>query len=143
MRGACRCGQLSYQVNTQPLYMGYCHCKACQKRNSAPCVGLFLIEKKDITIDGQSDSYKSVGGSGVPMIEHRCRDCGNAIYSDLKVLKDVLVFLSSSLEDSQDFQAEGHLWVSSKDPRFDIVDDLPQQSGPPLQMLPFLAKPPQ
>lgn len=139
MRGACRCGQLNYSVEAKPLYMGYCHCKACQKRNSAPCVGLFLAEKKDVVIEGSSLSYKASGGSGAPIIEHRCETCGDAVYCDLKVLDGVIVFLASTLEQPKDFVPEGHLWVSSRDPRFTIEDDLDQQSGPPLQVMPYLA----
>ncbi|NHO88368.1 GFA family protein [Pseudoteredinibacter isoporae] len=122
------------------MYSGYCHCHACQKRNSSPCVSLFLIQKKEIDFSGKTSCFSIIGGSGKEMIEHRCQDCGDAIYSDLKVLDDVIVCLASTLEKPEDFKPEGHLWVSSRDPRFEINDDLEQQAGPPMQMMPYLAK---
>ncbi|WP_299981582.1 GFA family protein [uncultured Pseudoteredinibacter sp.] len=140
MRGACRCGQVNYQVKSQPLYSGYCHCHACQKRNSAPCVSLFLIQKSQIDISGNTATYHGKGGSGKDLIEHRCDSCGDALYSDITVLDNVIVCLASTLDDPADFKPEGHLWVSSRDPRFDINDDLEQQAGPPMQMMPYLAK---
>ncbi|GAA6152440.1 GFA family protein [Pseudoteredinibacter isoporae] len=140
MHGACRCGQISYQVRNKPLYSGYCHCHACQKRNSAPCVSVFLIQKKDIDFHGKTDSFRSLGGSGKEMTEHRCHDCGDAIYSDLSVLDNVIVCLAATLNNPNDFEPEGHLWVSSRDPRFEIKDNLEQQAGPPKQMMPYLAK---
>lgn len=142
MRGACRCGQVSYQLKDQPIYSGYCHCHACQKRNSAPCVSVFLIQQKNTDIRGKTACFRSLGGSGKEMIEHRCEDCGDAIYSELTVLDKVIVFLASTLSNPEDFKPEGHLWVSSRDPRFEIRDDLEQQAGPPMQMMPYLAKHP-
>lgn len=139
MNGSCHCGQLSYQLKEKPLFSGFCHCHACQKRSSAPCVGLFLIQKKNIRFNGESDSRSGLGGSGKEMINHRCKSCGDAIYSDLKVLDDVVVCLSGTLNDQADFEPEGHLWVSKRNPRFEINDNLEQQAGPPMQMMPFLA----
>ena len=140
MNGSCRCGQLSYQLKNKPLFSGFCHCHACQKRSSAPCVSLFLIQKENISISGKSSAHSSLGGSGNEMLDHRCTHCGDAVYCDLKVLDDVVVCLAGTLNDPDDFEPEGHLWVSSRNPRFEINDDLEQQAGPPMQMMPYLAK---
>jgi hypothetical protein len=32
MTGGCLCGQVRYSANTEPAFVGVCHCKNCQKQ---------------------------------------------------------------------------------------------------------------
>ena len=140
MKGQCRCGQLSYEVSAEPAYALYCHCHACQSRTSAPCVGFVMVKQQDLKVIGESQAYKDQGGSGAPIIQHRCSDCGCVVHSDLMVLDGIVAIGAATLDDPSDFKPQSHCWVSSQHPEFTINNDLPQEQGPPKALFQYIRK---
>ena len=140
MKGQCRCGQLNYKLNSDPVYALYCHCHACQGRSSAPCVGFVMVRQQELEVSGQSQSYREAGGSGAPIVQHRCSDCGTVVHSDLMVLDGIVALSSATLENPADFQPQSHCWVSSQHADFSINDELPQEQGPPKALFQFIRK---
>lgn len=142
-QAGCLCGQLTVSVEQAPVFSCYCHCHACQARSSAPCTGFVMVKQSATNIRGKLQTYNDQGGSGQPIVQHRCTDCGSTVFSELKVLEDIIAIPSARLVDASFFQPEAHVWVSSKDPRFEITDDVTQQAGPPKALFPYIAKPAQ
>ncbi|MGY0219999.1 GFA family protein [Endozoicomonadaceae bacterium StTr2] len=142
MKGQCRCGQVTYETSRDPVFSGYCHCHACQKRSSAPCTGFVMVPWEGSTLSGETRTYHDLGGSGQPVVEHSCINCGSLVLMELKVLDNIVAIMASTLEQSDDFIPESHVWLSSQNKRFEIQDDLLKQQGPPKQMAPYLARKP-
>ena len=97
-----------------------------------------MIQKKDFVKAGVSRTFEDTGGSGRPIIEHQCTECGSTVYSELKVLKDIIAVPASTLENPSLFTPETHVWISSRNHHFEISDNLPQEQGPPKSMLQYL-----
>ncbi len=141
INASCLCGQLSIEISEKPVFSCYCHCHACQRRSSAPCMGFIMVKQDSCSVSGDAHTFNDQGGSGRSIVQHRCTDCGSNVFSELTILDRILAIPSASLESQEDFQPESHIWVSSKDPRFEIKDDLLQQPGIPQSLLAFVAKP--
>ncbi|WP_281646326.1 GFA family protein [Parendozoicomonas sp. Alg238-R29] len=140
IKGSCRCGQLKYQITDSPVLSGFCHCYACQKRTNAPCAAFAMVKKNTFNPVGSSLTYKDKGGSGAPLLEHRCSECGTIVYTELKVLDGIYAVSATTYTDSSQFDPSIHVWVSSQDKRFQINDNLHQEAGPPKALFKFIAK---
>ena len=46
MTGGCLCGQVRYSANTEPAFVGVCHCRNCQKQTGTAFSVLVGILKK-------------------------------------------------------------------------------------------------
>ena len=131
IKGACRCGQLSYELSKAPVYAAYCHCTECRQRNSSPCTSFMMGLQDSLNVLGKYDEYSEASGSGSTLDHHRCINCGTVVYSRINRLKNIVAIPSTTLLDEKYFQPVEHLWVQSKVSWFEISDDLPQRSGPP------------
>ena len=80
--GRCLCGAVSYSINGQPLGMGQCHCKDCQRASGTGHMSLARFRKDDIVITGQTTSFASRADSGNTNTRHFCPTCGSRIYGE-------------------------------------------------------------
>lgn len=131
IKGNCRCGQLSYELNAPPVYAAYCHCTECRQRNSSPCTSFIMALQNSMTVAGQSDAYTEASGSGSTLDHHRCKECGTVVYMRINRLRNIVAIPSATLLDESHFKPVEHLWVQSKEPWLEINDGLPQRNGPP------------
>lgn len=131
IKGGCRCGHLSYELQQAPLYAAYCHCSDCRRRNSSPCTSFFMANLTAVQIKGDSHVYTEKGGSGAPLEHHRCTQCGTVVYAQVHALNNIAAIPAETLQDKSFFKPNAHVWVSSKEDWFEIKDDLPQLPGPP------------
>src|SRR5262245_54738217 len=56
--GRCLCGAVTYSINAQPLGMGQCHCKDCQRASGTGHMSLARFKKDDVTIKGQTRAHR-------------------------------------------------------------------------------------
>ncbi|KMQ51352.1 aldehyde-activating protein [Chitinispirillum alkaliphilum] len=99
MKGSCLCGQISFQLKSDPLFSALCHCKACQKSSGSAFSFVIGVKKSDLQLEGtELKIYECTGDSGSPAYRHFCANCGSIIYGQMKSQPDV-VFLRAGLLD--------------------------------------------
>ena len=61
---SCSCGQLSVEVEGEPIRVSVCHCLACQRRSGSVFAtqARFLLDRAKIT--GQATEFERVGDEG-------------------------------------------------------------------------------
>ncbi len=131
IKGACRCGKFTYELNKPPVYAAYCHCTECRLRNSSPCTSFIMGLVNCLVVAGEHDLYSEASGSDSTLDHHRCSCCGTVLYTRVNKLENIVAIPSATLIDESVFQPVEHLWVQSKLPWLEINDGLPQRSGPP------------
>jgi hypothetical protein len=77
---SCRCGQLRATVTGDPVRVSVCHCLDCKKRSGSSFAIQARWPANQVTLQGQSSSWSSVGGSGIETRFHFCPGCGTEIY---------------------------------------------------------------
>ena len=122
--GGCWCGAVRYRVADAFLYACICHCSrwgAATGSAFKPFAGI------------ESDKLAIVEGErrGAPHQQRgaqrhtRCATCGSLLFSVVRDGAYVHVALGS-LIDSPSIRPTHHIFVGSKAPWFEILDDLPQ-----------------
>ena len=76
---ACVCGQLSIEVQGEPLGVGVCHCLACQRRTGSvfAAVASFAAPYK---VTGVATEYVRVGDAGAAFRFRFCPVCGSTVF---------------------------------------------------------------
>ena len=125
IRGRCMCGEVSYEISQPAIVTGVCHCRMCQRANSAPFVAwaVFPVETVRFT-NSQPKYYKSS-----PIAERGfCANCGSGLILRYYVPEpsDTLGILTASLDHPEDFSPTEHWGVESQMHWVDMHDDLPR-----------------
>ena len=77
---SCSCGQLTAQVNSEPVRVSICHCLACQRRTGSVFGEQARFSRESVTISGASTEYVRVGDEGSKVKFHFCPVCGSTVY---------------------------------------------------------------
>ncbi len=129
INGGCLCGSIRFQAMAERIWIGYCHCRMCQKASGGPFILYVACWKADVTFTkGRPAIFQSSswGERGF------CRDCGTPLfmqYRDVPALSDerraLIGFTIGCLDDPTPYQATAHQGVESRLANVNIVDDLP------------------
>jgi adenylate cyclase len=123
--GGCMCGAVRYEISQPAIGTGLCHCRMCQKFNSAPFSvwTTFPIEAVRLT-RGEPKYYTSspIGERGF------CAECGASLTMRYHAPEhsDVLAILASTLDHPEDYAPNRHGGTESKMPWLDLNDSLPR-----------------
>ena len=76
---SCSCGQLTIEVQGEPLGVGLCHCLACQRRTGSVFAALasFAAPYK---VSGRATEYLRVGDQGARFRFRFCPLCGTTLF---------------------------------------------------------------
>ena len=129
--GSCLCGDVAYEITGTPLRMYYCHCSRCrQGRSAAHCANVFYQAAGFRWIRG-ADQVQDYALPGAQFFGTAfCRRCGsevprvtsNATWSACRRGRSTVI---------PGMAPNGHIFVDSKAPWFDITGDLPQFAAMP------------
>lgn len=80
--GGCICGRIRYEVVSDPLHVGVCHCRWCQRATGGAFLiePLFSLEAHRVT-RGDPAVYDHLSeGSGRIVHVHFCANCGTKVF---------------------------------------------------------------
>ena len=80
--GHCLCGAVTYTIRGEPVGMGQCHCKDCQRASGTGHMSIARFKREDVVISGQTTSYASVAESGNINTLHFCPVCGSRVFGE-------------------------------------------------------------
>ena len=78
IKGGCLCGAVRYTAEANPTSATVCHCRDCQKFTGSAFAALVRVPKEALTIAGTLKTFRSIGGSGNPILRHFCPECGSS-----------------------------------------------------------------
>lgn len=83
IHGACHCGFITFEADTDPEKASICHCTDCQASTGAAFRTNIPVPAKDFhLLSGQPAIYvKNTAESGNPREQAFCPKCGSPIYS--------------------------------------------------------------
>ncbi len=126
--GGCLCGSLRYSARGEPVDVGYCHCRVCQRSSGAPVLAWasFPAEAFAYTT-GSPASYRSSPGA----VREFCLKCGTQIAFREDGARTV-DFNVASLDEPTALSPQYHIWTESRIPWFETADALPRypDAGP-------------
>ncbi len=77
-RGSCLCGEVTFELKSQPVKVSNCHCKMCQKQHGAAFATYASLPKEDLLYLSGLDSLVTYNSSG-RVWRKFCGTCGSNI----------------------------------------------------------------
>jgi class 3 adenylate cyclase len=122
--GRCMCGDVRYEISQSVIETGFCHCRMCQRFNSAAFAAWAVFPLEAVRFTGTEPKYYKSS----PIAECGfCGNCGSSLAMWwIQQPSDILGILIPSLDHPEDFAPTNHWGVESQIPWLDMHDDLPR-----------------
>ena len=80
--GGCHCGEIAFEADLDPAFVGICHCSDCQSLSASAFRTLAIVQGDTFRIlRGTPIEYIKTGDSGNRRIQAFCGNCGSGLYS--------------------------------------------------------------
>ncbi|HET6308686.1 MAG TPA: GFA family protein [Rhodopila sp.] len=99
LTGRCRCGKVSFTVSADPVFVGVCHCRACQKSTGSAYATVFGIPAASLVVSGVTKRFDDVGDSGNATHREFCPECGSTIAQSADAMAGVTMVPLGTLDD--------------------------------------------
>lgn len=125
--GGCACGAIRYTANSEPLYMGNCHCRDCQQATGSAYFPAVLVKEEDFKLEqGVPSSYERTSDRGHAMRRSFCSQCGSPIFLTNGGRSGAVILYAGSLDDPSWYEPSRDIFVKSAQPWDLMHSDLPK-----------------
>ncbi len=116
MTGGCRCGQIRYTANVEPVFTGVCHCKDCQKQSGTAFNVVVAVPQSALSIQGSPKTFAVTADSGKQNVSRFCPNCGSTILSEPGAMPGVAVLRGGTLDDTSWLKPSMEIFCDSAQP---------------------------
>lgn len=99
IKGSCRCGKVSFATSADPIFVGACHCKSCQKSTGSAYATVLAVPTAALTVTGTTTRFDDVGDSGKATHRDFCPICGSTVGQSADMMEGVTMIPLGSLVD--------------------------------------------
>ena len=125
LEGSCLCGRVRYRVRAPRGEMDHCHCVHCRKSHGAAFATYIEARSEAFEwIAGRENLETYMADTGTK--RSFCVTCGSTLTCWTDADPAVLEVAAGTLDTPVTMRARSHIFVRSKAPWFDILDDVPQ-----------------
>ena len=124
LAGGCICGQVKYQITDKPLFTQACHCKDCKVLTGSSYVVNSSILENTLIVEGEVSSTELKAGSGASYKTYFCTKCGTYVYADYDSAVGRLTVRTKTLDNSEKFPPQVHIFTKEKDPWLNLSEDV-------------------
>lgn len=130
--GGCACGAIRFICSAEPLYMGNCHCRDCQRATGSAYFAAVIAKASAFSLtSGEPVWYEKKADSGTAMRRGFCSSCGSPLLLTNGAIPDFMVLYASSLDDPSWYKPQRDIYVASAQPWDVMHPDLPKVDGMP------------
>ena len=98
IKGSCRCGKVSFTSSADPIFVGVCHCRACQKSTGSAYATVVAVPAASIILSGATKRFDDSGDSGSATHREFCPECGSTVTQSADVMAGVTMLPLGTLE---------------------------------------------
>ncbi len=126
MVGGCLCGDIRFEITSEPLVVSHCHCATCRKATGAPFITWITLPPEGFAYtQGTPTVYRSS-----PVIRRSfCGTCGTTLGYASDDHGDELDISAAALDDPALVKPDDHIWVDGMVPWIKFADGLPHLPG--------------
>jgi len=111
--GSCLCGDITYEVSSDPVNMWNCHCDACRKITGASFATNVFVKEADVRITkGTPSTFENAADSGNTMTRCFCPQCGSPLFNKNSGRLGILVVRAGSIDDAGFVKPWANLYTS-------------------------------
>ena len=115
--GGCACGAIQYECNAEPVRMGQCHCRDCQRSSGGSFVAAVVVPMEALKLVKGSPRYFDTASDRGGFI-HRgfCAECGSPVLAKFDSAPHLIGIRAGSLDDPSWFKPAYDIWTSEAQP---------------------------
>jgi hypothetical protein len=115
--GGCLCGEVRYEVEADPAFSGFCHCRDCQRTTGGGHSAIAAFPAAAIRVTrGETTKYRSTGSSGGAVTREFCGRCGSALFSHAELSGPLMMVTAGTLDDSTGLAPYVHIFGKDRQP---------------------------
>ena len=127
--GSCLCGDIAWRVDGPLTQIMHCHCSMCRKFHGSTYATFAMADPAHFSwLRGEAKAAKYASSDALS--REFCPRCGSAVAGAPEGAPFAFMPLGNVAEDP-DSEPTQHIFVGSKAPWCEIVDDLPQHAAVP------------
>jgi len=113
--GGCQCGGIRYAVPRDPVAIGICHCRECQRASGSAFGMSFVVARDDFRLlKGTLKKFTRSSDSGRQLDCLFCPDCGTRIYHLPRYADGIFNVRLGTLDDPSGLVPTREIWMSRK-----------------------------
>ena len=114
--GGCLCGTIRFTANTEPAFVGVCHCRSCQRNSGSAFAVVLGFPAAAVSMQGKLKTYTDTGDSGKSLYRRFCPECGSSISSEVEVMPGMILLKAGALDDPSAVKPGVQLYCDSAQP---------------------------
>jgi hypothetical protein len=99
IKGSCRCGKVTYASAADPIFVGICHCRTCQKSTGSAYSTVVAVPSASLTVTGATTRFDATGDSGSATHRDFCPTCGSTVTQLADVMAGLTMLPVGTLQD--------------------------------------------
>lgn len=119
IEGGCLCGKVRYTADTEPGFVGVCHCADCQRFTGSAFSTVIAFPASELKVKGALKTFTKAGDTGNLIHRRFCPECGSGIVDEAAALPGMVMINAGTLDDhswvkpqSEVYCASAQSWVS-------------------------------
>jgi hypothetical protein len=124
--GGCMCGAVRYECTADPIAMGNCHCRDCQRATGSAFAAVILISTSAVNITREVKYYEVIGDSGAIVRRGFCPNCGARLFGNPSASPYITDIMAGSLDDPSCYRPQADVYTASAQPWDHMNPDLPK-----------------
>ncbi len=121
---SCNCGAIRIEARGQPMRVGLCHCITCRKAGGAPFTASAIWRREDVTIQGDTRSWKDTTVS-----RHFCPSCGSVLFGASDGTGEIAIGLGAFDVVPTGLTPTYELWAGRREKWLEVVTPTEQFPG--------------
>jgi hypothetical protein len=134
IEGGCLCGKVRYSAEAEPVFVGVCHCKNCQKGTGTAFASVVGLPKPVLTVQGALKTYADRGDSGKALYRRFCPECGSSVMDEAEAMPNVVMIMTGTLDDASWVKPAMEIYCDSAQPWVSLGGErqrFPKMPAPP------------
>jgi hypothetical protein len=126
--GGCACGQVRYELGSEPFDTGYCHCSICRRTSGAPVIVFTTVPLADFVVTAGADLIRTFPSTSFGWRQF-CSLCGTQLAIHVTHEPDTIDVTVASLDDPDAIAPGFHIFFADRIAWFDTSDELPRHAS--------------
>jgi hypothetical protein len=131
-QGACACGAVRFEFETDPDFIAVCHCLDCKRATGGEAAAFMGVPEAGFTLlSGSPIAFSYIADSGLGLDRNFCRTCGARVFtSHLGAFPGTIFVTLGALEDRAGITPNVEMFVRRRLPWVTPLD-IPQYQAMP------------
>ena len=126
IKGGCLCGRVRYSADTEPIFIGLCHCTDCQHFTGSAFATVMGLPAPALKITGTLKTFTKSGDTGKPMHRRFCPEGGSGILDEGDALPGGVMVIVGTLDDRSWVKPQSEVYCDSRQPWVQLHGELRQ-----------------